>query len=283
MAKIVGVHGILYDYLGEETSANAWAPALRDGLRRAGYPHADDVDVRVVFYGDLFRPRGATKGLLPNLSVEDLDDTEKDLLLTLAEPLAPEQTTSDPRLKARTPRAVQWALEMLLRQKFIGALVGGHGERALLFGLRQVGRYLRDDGIRKQAQQRFADAVAEDTRVVVGHSLGSVIAYECLCTGSYPQVRAFVSLGSPLGMPRIVFDCLRPPPVGGLGKFPPVVSWTNVADNGDLVAMVKRLRPLFGDGAQVVDAMVYSGWESHDVCRYLTAEETGRGIAHGLA
>jgi hypothetical protein len=141
------------------------------------------------------------------LTVGDLDTKEEELLLALAEPLASADETK------RAPRTVQWALRTLLRQRFFGWLAGAHGQRALLFGLRQVRLYLHDESIRKQVQERFAKAVAPDTRVVVAHSLGSIIAYECLCTGRYPQVRAFVSLGSPLGMPRIVFDCLRPAPV----------------------------------------------------------------------
>src|SRR5947209_6782502 len=113
MSAIIGVHGILYDYLGEETTASAWGPALRDGLRRAGHADlADRAEVEIVFYGNLFRPRGG-KGQLPHLTVEDLDDTEQALLLALAEPLASDEVT-----KARVPRTFQAALRVLLRQPF---------------------------------------------------------------------------------------------------------------------------------------------------------------------
>ena len=37
---------------------------------------------------------------------------------------------------------------------------------------------------------------------------------------------------------------------------------------------------LFG---RVIDMLVYNGWKSHDVRRYLTAAETGRAVAAGLA
>jgi hypothetical protein len=275
MPTVVGVHGICNDYLGEETIASTWAPALRDGLRRAG--NADLVDwaqVEVVFYGDLFRTSGG-KGGMPRLIVEDLDDTEQALLLALADPL------DSGEVSKRAPRSLQAALRLLLRQPFFGALAGAHGQGALLFGLRQVRLYLHDDGTREQIHDRFDRAMAGDTRVVVAHSLGSVVAYECLCTGRFPQVQALVTLGSPLGMPRIVFDCLRPAPVGGRSQFPPVAHWTNIADDGDLVAVVKELRPFFGDGTRVIDERVHNGWESHSVLRYLTSAETGRGIALG--
>ena len=59
-----------------------------------------------------------------------------------------------------------------------------------------------------------------DTRVVVGHSLGSVVAYEALCeyrarAGGYGP--ALVTLGSPLGIPNLAFDRLDPAPTAGVG------------------------------------------------------------------
>lgn len=278
MARIVGVHGILNDFLGEESLANAWGPALRDGLRRAACPDADGVDVRVVFYGELFRPKGK-KALLPRVDLESLDATESELLAALAAPLIGDEIEIQ---KARTPKTVQRLLKILMHSEFFARLAGAQGERALLFGLREVKLYLHDEAVRDEAQRRVAAAIGADTRIVVGHSLGSVIAYEALCTGRFPQVHTFVTIGSPLGMPRIVFDALRPPPVAGRDVLPPIDRWTNVADDGDLVALVKELRPLFGAGDFVVDHRVHNGWASHDVLRYLTSEEVGRAVAAGL-
>jgi hypothetical protein len=75
MPMVIGVHGILYEYLGEETTASPWGKALRDGLRLAQHANPDavhvnpdTVDVRVVFYGDVFRKRGA-KGSLASLPI----------------------------------------------------------------------------------------------------------------------------------------------------------------------------------------------------------------------
>jgi hypothetical protein len=54
----------------------------------------------------------------------------------------------------------------------------------------------------------------------------------------------------------------------------------NVADRGDVVALVKQLAGRFG--ARVADHQVDNGARAHDASRYLTALETGRGIAAGL-
>lgn len=53
--------------------------------------------------------------------------------------------------------------------------------------------------------------VDADTRVVVGHSLGLVVAYEALCAHPQWPVQALVTLGSPLGRRNLIFDKLVPP------------------------------------------------------------------------
>jgi hypothetical protein len=114
-----------------------------------------------------------------------------------------------------------------------------------------------------------------------------VVAYEALCAHPEWPVRALVTLGSPLGIRNLIFDRLVPAPAarvsGGVqGAWPGGVrSWVNVADAGDVVALLKDLRPLFGE--RVACYLVHNGSHAHDVRPYLTAAETGAAIAAGLA
>lgn len=55
--------------------------------------------------------------------------------------------------------------------------------------------------------------------------------------------------------------------------------WTNLCDRYDVVALRKRLAPLFGD---VHDVPVDNGRQAHAIDRHLTAAETGTAIAEGL-
>jgi hypothetical protein len=96
-----------------------------------------------------------------------------------------------------------------------------------------------------------------------------------------------ITLGSPLGIRNVIFDRLRPPPepTGAqghrMGVWPGAVKhWTNIADVRDVVALVKDLRPRFGE--QIINILVDNGAQAHDVRPYLTAKETGRAIAAGL-
>ncbi len=102
--------------------------------------------------------------------------------------------------------------------------------------LRDVNDYL----FGKQRHQAMLDAVTQRLAsggpfVVVGHSLGSVIAYEALCRQTY-DVPLFVTIGSPLALTEVM-DGLR----RWLGRdslAPPegVAHWLNVADKLDIVA-----------------------------------------------
>jgi pimeloyl-ACP methyl ester carboxylesterase len=161
----------------------------------------------------------------------------------------------------------------------------------MIGNLVQVRRYLTEPDVRRAVRQRVVDAVDGETRVIVAHSLGSVVAYEALAAHPDWPVRALVTLGSPLGIANLIFDRLHPRPRprtdlaagedGVRGGWPgPVTVWTNVADKGDVVALVKDLRPLFGE--RVVSCLVHNGATAHDIRPYLTAPETGTGILAGL-
>jgi hypothetical protein len=293
MARIVCVHGIGQQHKGAETLAAEWAAALRDGVRRSGgtvssqpLPLPGDSDIRCVFYGDVFRPPGRLLGPSdPWLTADDVDDFERELLLAWWRAAAETDAcviSPGARSLARTPGSVQAALRALSTSAFFG----GVADRLMLTDVRQVRRYLTEPGVREAVQNRVSAAVSCDTRVVVGHSLGSVVAYEALCAHPEWPVRALVTLGSPLGIRNLIFDRLVPAPAAVADGRPPgawpgaVAAWTNVADSGDAVALVKDLRPLFGD--RVACWLVHNGSQAHAVKPYLTAAQTGAAIAAEL-
>jgi pimeloyl-ACP methyl ester carboxylesterase len=135
--------------------------------------------------------------------------------------------------------------------------------------------------VRAEIQARVERAVGPNTAVLIGHSLGSVVAYEAACAHPAWDL-ALVTLGCPLGIRNLVFDRLHPSPEHRRGQFPAgAATWTNIADSGDVVALVKRLAPLFA--GQVQDLLVDNGSKAHDISAYLTAAETGRAVTEGLA
>jgi hypothetical protein len=290
MTAIVCVHGIAQQVKGEDELLSSWVPALRSGVRLAGGDTAAervvDREVRCAFYGDLFRVRGRyLSGAGEWIDPEDLDDFEQDLLFSWWDRAAatdPRVVGPGERVLGRTPRSVKAALRALSNARFLTGLT----DQMLLGALRQVRQYITDQNIRETAISRLIALIRPETRVIVAHSLGTVVAYEALCGNPDWQVHSLVTLGSPIGIRGLIFDRLMPAPTsnesGALrGSWPGgVKEWTNVADTGDIVALVEDIRPLFGD--KVVCATVHNDAKAHDVRPYLTAVETGQAIGNGL-
>jgi len=290
MPQVVCVHGIGQQARGEETLLKDWWPALADGLGRAGATGTLDASqVTMAFYGDLFRPAGQmlVAGDPPYTSVDVDAGFEADLLAAWWRAAA----QTDPGVASpdaegslmSTPRSVQAALLALSGSRFFA----GIALRAMVADLKQVRAYLLDERIRSGVQARLHAQIGPETRVVVAHSLGTVAAYEALCALPEHGVRALVTLGSPLGIRNLVFDRLRPAPLASHGGAPrglwpggPALVWTNLADEGDVVALVKDLRPRFGPDVCV--GSVHNGTHAHSAESYLADAVCGRAIADGL-
>jgi hypothetical protein len=281
MTRIVVVHGIGQQYLGPRTIQRSVAAAVADGVALAGGPPVTEDDVTVAFYGDWFRPPGR-KGAGYELTRDELDRYERAMLSALwagAARVEPDRVPnpSAGTSKIPTPVTAQRALDAMSHSRSLA----GVADHFLLGTLRQVRRYLTEEETRERAQERIAACMGPRTEVVIGHSLGSIVAYEALCANTCWPVKVLVTLGSPLGIRNLIFDRLQPPPVGGHGHWPGSLrSWTNVCDRYDVVALVKELAPLFGAG--VNDVCVSNGWRVHDLVAHLTAVETGRAVTAGL-
>jgi hypothetical protein len=285
MARILIVHGIGQEFEGPSSLHAKLYPALQDGLSRAGINILAQ-EVACASYGDAFRPPGEFLAPVPYFDDSDIEPGyEEQFLLAVWESAANRDETvvpPDEEVLSRTPSTARRALAALSSSRFLAGL----SERLFIGDLKQMTAYFCDAELRGKILGIAAAAIADDTEVVIGHSLGSVVAYEALFAKASPQVKALITLGSPLGLRNLIFDRLRPPPVpdavsGKLtGLLPPVRMWGNVADPGDIVALVEDLRPLFGD--DIRQARVNNGATPHDMRPYLEDVVTARLIADGL-
>ena len=155
-------------------------------------------------------------------------------------------------------------------------------ERLPRLSLSQVTCDFVDDDLRREARDRVLAAVDNNTKVVIGHSLGSVVAYEALQETDH-EIRLFLTLGSPLGLHTIVLDRLRPQPP----RIPQVVRWwVNIADRDDVVAANPDLGQLFrGERPGAVLEATYTvniGRKPHDVGFYLRQPETCRPLCQAI-
>ncbi|QIY66421.1 hypothetical protein HEP85_38980 [Streptomyces sp. RPA4-2] len=117
--------------------------------------------------------------------------------------------------------------------------------------LREVNMYMRhpEAPARLAAREEVASVIAaHQPRIVIAHSLGSVVTYEALHAHPELRVELLVTVGSPLALPHGIFQRLQPAPVEGRGSRPPGVGrWINLADHGDPVAILRPLKNYFSD------------------------------------
>ena len=111
--------------------------------------------------------------------------------------------------------------------------------RAPVFGLDQMGRYLDDDARCAAVLQRVAHAIhrAPRPRVVVAHSLGSVVAWDVLADPRI-DIDLLITLGSPLAHPAIQASAAAFP-------YHRVGAWLNVVHLLDPVPAGRGLHDAF--------------------------------------
>ena len=247
-AEVVLVHGAFNELWGPNELKARWLPAVRDGLWHHGATVADDA-VAVCFYGDLFRR-----------------DPEAD----------------DPEAYEQTRAGIAEVLSNLGDGLGLEALSQAASDGAFDRTVDMVATMTTVPDLRERVWARIDAVVGPDTRVLVGHSLGSVVAYNALRRNPDWSVDTLVTLGSPLGQ-EVVRSQLDPPlsPSGGDGWPGSVRRWVNVAAIGDRAAAVHRLAPLYDE--RIEDVRVDNGHRAHDPEPYLNAAATGAAVAAALA
>ncbi|MFC0247088.1 hypothetical protein ACFFIO_01055 [Citricoccus parietis] len=175
-----------------------------------------------------------------------------------------------------------WELDELLRVPWLRAALQFLAERAGVSArvieeyFTDVAYYLGCAEVRQTVlaivERALADVPMGEPVVVVGHSLGSVVAYDALTRGAQGRTIALVATtGSPLGLPVVQRHLL-----GGAGDGPvpvPAVvparsgAWVNGYDVRDVVAILNPLAPRLEQAVmgQIRDLRVSTGEEPHAV------------------
>jgi hypothetical protein len=198
MAEIVLVHGIDQQQQTADTLESRWLPALAGGVRVAGFPDVADriwrgggkpgsIETRMAFYGSLFLTPGQQGDDAGELSVEEADVVDKlavEWLSRVATRATKERTKEAGRreLAYVTQRmgeeqgagsVARSAIGSLARIPWFAPFGMGFAERFVRRSLAQVTRYLTDNAIRIASLDAVARLIGPETKVLIGHSLGS--------------------------------------------------------------------------------------------------------------
>jgi hypothetical protein len=308
MAKIVLIHGVAQENGSADILEVEWLPALAGGIRNAGFASlADliwrgrgglgDIETRMAFYGHVFHRPNSHDSSRDTLSPQQAAIAEG-LALEWLERAAERSTgEADRRIAAgrlsfvrsqinqpsRGAKAVaRPAVIALAHLNCIAQVGAGIAERFVVRALNQVARYLTEDSIREVARQSVLEVLGPETRVVIAHSLGSIVAYEAVHTLAHP-LPLLITLGAPLGADAIVLHRLHPH-----ASFPQLVRrWLNIADADDIVAGDADLTSLFSAGKPESACLECetsdSGSDPHSARFYLGRAAVGHAVASALS
>jgi hypothetical protein len=273
-------------------------PAIADRLWRDG-TRPGAIETRMAYYGQLF--------LRPDVQGDDPGELAADEQI-FAEKMAEEWLSRAAAQASRSKERQTASRELAYvcqqigdEEQAIGAVLRSainglarlkwfmpHGmafaERFVNRALAQVTRYLSDETVRDTALRAVKDLIDPDTKIVIGHSLGSVVAYEAMHQIGQP-LPLLITIGCPLGLDTIIYPKLRPQPP----SFPAMVQrWVNVADSDDFIAAIPDLRPMFSTGMPATAVFesgytVDNGAKPHDATFYLAKAEVGKPVGEVLA
>ncbi|MFG1993885.1 hypothetical protein ACGFJ7_28300 [Actinoplanes sp. NPDC048988] len=239
-SPVVAVHGIWNRRRAAPEAAAAalaskWSLSLAAGYRAAGLTTAPP-SVAGTYYAHLLND--GAQGAVPDL--DRLTPDEQRWAWSWIEALgAPDEAAQGP-----VTYPLRQGLDWVARRHRRSAEIVG---RLMSAFLREVYVYMTRPGVRERCRDIVMEAiVGSGARIVVAHSLGSVVTYEALCANPGHDVDLLVTVGSPLALPGVVFEGLVPEPRDGRGARPAgVARWVNIADPGDLVAVPARLGDRF--------------------------------------
>ncbi|MBY5666858.1 hypothetical protein [Rhizobium leguminosarum] len=286
--RLLFVHGRSQGGKNPETLKGVWLEALGKGLHRAGLKLPSHLEVAFPFYGDRLDKFVADFELPADPAVvpkgAPVFDDYAAFRAEVAEEMRKRASISDAEVRAEvgeqlpTEKGAQnWAWVQAIIRLLDRNLVAVSDGTIEVF-LRDVFLYSRRKAVQTQIDAIVAKELTDDTTVVVGHSLGSVVAYNVLRSRA-AKVPLFVTVGSPLGI-RAIRSSLAPL-VNSAGER----GWYNAYDPRDVVS----LYPLDAGNFNVDPAIENNGkvdnWTEnrHGIIGYLDDPHVAKVIVDGIS
>jgi hypothetical protein len=240
-ARLLFVHGRAQEGRDPELLKAEWLASLRSGAQALGRNLPANLNVAFPYYGDTL-DKFARAVEIPLVSEmrsrgSAQDDEYLEFQAEFAEEIRKRAGITDaqvdaeygPNARPRGPLNWEWVQAML---RAIDKHSQVMNQTTLELFTRDVFLYTRRPGVRDEIDQIVASKLTEEPTVVVGHSLGSVVAYSVLRRDPRNlTVPLFVTVGSPLAV-RGVRDQFKP-----LRAIRRLGGWFNAYDVRDVVAL----------------------------------------------
>ena len=289
--KLVMLHGRSQEDKDPDRLRHKWVTSLREGAAKGGLElPIDEDDIVFPYFGDALRDLATEEPTsLARIVIAEPDHDDEEFRCRVlneclnkagvTESVIAEEVTEEVRdLGALSRPWVQKGLALLDRY------VPGVSSATLTYMAEDVALYLNNTQVRNYIEHGVSNAFRScETAgkvVVVGHSFGSIVAYNMLRNKELVScpVDTLITIGSPLGV-TAVRESLAPI------IYPDLVgSWFNAYDDQDAVALVPLDNEHF-PGAQPIQN--YGGVENdsrnhHGIRGYLSDRTVATRIIKAL-
>jgi hypothetical protein len=248
--RLLLVHGIGQGGKKKEELEKTWTDTLRKGYENAKLPYPETLSVDFPYYGDALDARVARSKLpLPQQIVPKGDETlspyEEFVRSSLADmkeiaKLSDAEVAAEAGPIPATEKGIQnWRLTQAVARLLDKRLTAFTSHTIETF-LREVYLYVNNRSAAREVNAIVADMLTDEPTIVIGHSLGSVVAYKVLLEqAAKVKLRRYITVGSPLGIKTISSRL-------GVLKYPQAdLNWYNAYDDGDIVALNPLADPWF--------------------------------------
>jgi hypothetical protein len=241
--RLVLVHGRSQQGRDAAVIKSEWVGALEAGEQKLGRALPSDIEIILPYYGDKLDSFAQQWNIPVNNEIRARGPGEDDDFLQfqaqVAEALRTKAQITDEQVNAeygtnprpRGPLNWDWVQAILRALDRYGP---GMSKSTVEIFTRDVFLYATRAGIQDEIDRIVSKAFIDgEPTVVVGHSLGSVVAYNILRRDrGHLKVPLYVTVGSPLGIRAIreQFLPLRFP-------APPLGAWFNAFDTRDAIAL----------------------------------------------
>jgi hypothetical protein len=208
--KLVFVHGRGQQGLDPSDLKASWLNALRRGAEKLGRGWPDTVDVAFPYYGDVLDKFSRAYDIPLTSDIQTRGGKTDDEFLVfqaeMAEALRQASGVTDAQVdieyganpRPKGPLNWEWVQAILRALDKHG---GGMSAHAIETFTRDVFLYITRAGVRDEINSIVANAISEMPTVVVGHSLGSIVAYSVLRSDRRSlKIPLYLSVGCPLGI-----------------------------------------------------------------------------------
>ena len=269
---------------------DTWTRTLRTGYSAADLTFPDSLTVDFPYYGDALDARVAKSKLpLPqdvtpkgDAAATPYEEFVRSSLKEMQEnaliPDAEVQAEAGP-IPATEKGIANWRLTQAIA-RIIDRRFTGVSAYSIDTFLRDVYLYISDRNTSREINDIVVAKLTDEPTVVVGHSLGSVVAYRVLLEQvAKVKLRRYVTVGSPLGIRTIASKL-------GVLKNPAAdLLWYNAYDERDIVALNPLKDPYFKTDPEITNYNQIRNQTDnrHGIIGYLNDTTVAQRIAEALS